>query len=477
MTSKAPLHTFYLRAGQHSSESIQLALIDLHLDEVWLRLTTPEGLIWGGSAVLQLELYHLRDGMPIMPEALGPLLSEKGNVALRLSADPTRTSVAFELHQDGRSVALWAGDIERFGDESKRPKRERSAAELAACGRAFAAYFRDETGLDFSRLCEAETVSERAAEIALEGTHTLIRNRMLKLVEGMGRWPELYRFHDRHEDEEKEAPADGEEGGDGERERDRDHVALVAFDARHAERTWRLRPANQAYQFLRRVEPLRSSVLGPLSHVLGDVLARVEAHPPEQPLAAAAAHDLTVYEVLAIASSLVYMVGDRVSYLDERFFPLLALSKEPISRAALADSLQEIRGLDVVAALTDVVPYNVPEGQMMDAFADEELAPLAPWAVEGDSYEGSLFLLQPARIRQLVDDFDIDELRARVDEFLRSWHQAAQPAATLEEWLAARRERDDAELSRFEDTFVELQHVLKLAELNGLAVALVFYSE
>ncbi len=468
----APLHAFYLRTDQHSPETIQLSLIELHLDEVWLRVTTPKELRWDGAPVYQLELFHLRDGLPIVPEGLGPLFSQKEKVTLRLSADATRTSLAFELFRDGRSATGWAGDVECFGDEEHRPKKQRSAQELAASRAAFLRHFEEETGLAFGALLDAETISERAAEVALEGTLAMVRNRFVRLVQGMGRWPELFRFHDRHEDEEREE----REEGANEDDPDRDHVAICAFDPRHAERAWRLRPASQVYQFLRRVEPLRATILGPLSHTLPEVLAVVESHPPEQPLATAEQGDLTVYEVLALASSLVYMVGDRVRYFDERFFPLLGLTKTAPAKNVLADALEEIEELDIVAAMTEVLPYSVPEGEMMEAFSDEELAPLAPWAVEEDSYEGSLFLLDPTRLRQLVEEFDIDELKARVEEFRALWFELS-GNENREVWLEARRERDEAALSRFEDTFVELQHTLRLAEGNELAVALVFYSE
>jgi hypothetical protein len=471
----APLHAFYLRTDQHSSESIQLALIDLHLDELWFRLSSPAEVRWDGSPVYQLELYHLRDGMPVVPEALGSLLSQKEKLSLRVSVDGSRTSVAFELFRDGKSATGWAGDVECFDDDTHRPKKQRSEKELAASRDAFLAHFEAETGLRFGALMDAETISERANEVADGGTIAMVRNRFVRLVQGMGRWPELFRFHDRHEDEAREEPGEEEEADDGD-DLERDHVALCAFDPRHAERAWRARPASQVYQFLRRVEPLRATILGPLSHVLPEAIAAVEAHPPEQPLATAEEPDLMLYEVLALASGLVYMVGDRLRYLDERFFPLLSLTKGAPARAVLADALDEIAELDVVAAMTEVLPYSVPEGQMMEAFGDEELSPLVPWAVKDDSYEGSLFLLDPTRLRALVEEFDIDEFKSRVDEFRKLWFELS-GAASYEAWLEARSERDDTELSRFEDTFVELQHTLRLAEGNELAVALVFYSE
>lgn len=459
----APLHLYYLRAEQQPVEVLREALLRLHLDELWMRLASLGELRWEGSECLQLELYHLRDGTPILPEAAGAMLSSHDRQALRLSVDSSRTSVAFELYRNGVAVAAWAGDVESFGSEDRRPKKERRPEELQACRERFLAFFRKTTGLDFQELMSSPAIREDAARTGAPDGLLLLRGRLLKPVEGMGRWPELFRFHDRNQGEESPGA---------------EHAAIVGLDLQLAERLWRRTPASQVYQYLRMLEPLRGVVLGPLAGLLPQVLAAVEAHPPEQPLASDEEPDLTVFEVLAMSTAQVFMVGDRVEYLDERFYPLLSLSKGAVSREAVADSLEEIAELDVLSAITEVMPYAVPEGQMMDAFADEELSPLAPWAVRDDSYEGSLFLLDTCRLRALVDAFDIDELNARIAEFRRLWFEVSDPTGgSLEEWLEGRRELDRRELSRFEDTFVELQHVLPLSEGNGLTPALLFYSE
>jgi hypothetical protein len=149
-----------------------------------------------------------------------------------------------------------------------------------------------------------------------------------------------------------------------------------------------------------------------------------------------------------------------------------------VPKAALAESLDDIALLGVYSALPEVLPYRVPEGQIMESFADEELAPLAPWAVQDGEYEGSLFLLSAARLKQLVADFDLDELKQQAAEFRREWFSLDDPrGASLEEWAETRRSLDTIDLSRFEDSFVELHHLLAMAELNGLTLALFFYSD
>lgn len=459
----APLHAFYLRADEHTVDSVLESLLDLHLDQVWLRLAAPAELRWDQSSLLQLELRHLRDGLPIVPEFLGPTLSTKGRTVLRLSAD--RSTVAYQLFRDGEVRAIWAGDVETFGQQDGAPPKEkRSAEELAACRAEFLGHFRSETRLELDALLNAETVSEEAADLATPGTLALVRGRVVRPVEGMGRWPELFRFHDRGQPD-----PDAEEA---------DRVALIALDLKQAERLWKRTPAGQVYQFLRLLEPIRASVLGPLAHVLPEALAGIETVPPEAPLATSENADLTTFELLAMGTALCFMVGDNLRYLDERFYPLISLSEAPVPRAALSEALGDIRGLGVLSAMVEVLPYSVPEGEMMESIGDEELSPLASWAVQEGSYEGSLFLLEATRLRKLVEDFDIEKLHQRIDDFLRAWFELEHGAAeSFETWRANRYDLDAAELARFEDTFVELQHVLALAELNQLAPALLFYSE
>jgi hypothetical protein len=466
-----PIHAFYLRSDQHTRETIRDILLELHLDQLWLRVSTLEGVRWGGVPVIQLELYHLREGMPVLPEALGAALAYKERSALRLSIDSTRTTVGYELFQDGKPGPVWAGNIETFGqDPSERKKK--GAAEGPA---AFIEMFTSELGLDLAALLDADPVTEQAAQRALKGTEALVRGRFVQLVPGMGRWAELFTFHDRHDDEER---AETDTDADTDTGTDEEHVALVALDLKQAERLWRRSPASMVYQFLRLVEPIRRSVLGPLASVLPEVLTIVQNHPPEAPLAAAEDPDPTVFEVLAMATALVYMVGDRISYHDDRFFPLLSLAEGAIPRGALQDSVDEIAPLGLLTAMTEVLPYKVPEGQMIEAIADEELAPLAPWAVREDSYEGAIFLLDATRLGALVEAFDIERFKERAHEFRAAWCAVADPdGGSVEEWATPREERDTEEMDRFEDTFVELQHTLALASLNGLTPALVFYSE
>jgi hypothetical protein len=462
----SPLHAFYVRSDQHTPDSIRQSLVDLHFDDIWLRIAPVEQITWDGSSPIQVELYHLREGMPMLPEAAAALLSSRERVVLRLSVDATRTTVAYEVYRNGVSRTGWAGDVETFeAAEDRKPKEQRPAAELRRCREAFLRAFGQETGVDLEALLASEAASQLGSDEAIEGTEALVRGRFVKLMRGMGRWPEMFRFHDRNETDD-----DGISGA-------QEHVALVALDLRHAERLWKRTPARQAYQFLRAIEPLKRAVLGPLAHALPDVLAAIETHPPEAPLAASAAPDLTAYEVLAASTALVFMVGDRVRYLDERFFPALALSEAPISKAALEDSLDDVACLGVLSAMTEVLPYSVPEGQMMEAFADEEVSPLATWAVADDMYEGTVFLLDPARLRKIVDDFDIDALKEKVTAFRTAWSEIAEVTDASADELAERGARDEAELSRFEDTFVELQHVLRIADLNDLSLALIFYSE
>jgi hypothetical protein len=459
-----PIHAYYLRSDQHTAETIHQTLLEAHLDEIWMRITTLDEVRWGGAPVTQLELYQLRDGTPMLPDGLGQLLSLKDRSALRLSVDSTRTTVGYELFRDGKPGPTWAGNVESLGEDATEKKKKKKEKEALSGAAVFAEMIHSEVGIDYAALIAADPINEKTSERALTGGEALVRGRFVQLMRGMGRWAELFFFHDRNEEDEST-----------ERE---EHVALIALDLKQAERLWRRTPAGQVYQFLRLIEPMRQMVLGPLAVALPEVLEAVQRHPPEQSLAADARADPTIFEVLAMATALVYMIGDRVSYLDERFFPLLSLSDTPPSRAAIEESIDDITSLGILSAVTEVVPYTVPEGQIMEAIADDEISPLAPWAVQDDdSYEGSLVLLDPTRLAKLVDDFDIEAFKTRVQAFRETWFAVDDPSGgSAAEWAEPRQDLDQAELDRFEDTFVELQHTLGLAALNNLTPALLFYS-
>jgi hypothetical protein len=464
MTS--PIHAYFVRSDEHGKESVREVLAGLHLNDVWLRLTTEETPSWGGAPALQIELYDLRDGAPLLPEFLGVSLSKGERTALRLTVDMNRTTVAFELFKDGETRSVYAGNISGFEDDESGEKGVEG----------FHAFFEEKTGLHFLESVEARSLAKLRSNVAVEGSEAFVRGRYVNLVKGMGRWPEMFRFHDRNmpEGPEEAVAVDGEH----------DHVALVALDLKQAERLYRLTPAGRVHQFFRRIEPHKSVVFGPMGQALVEALSALEALPPELSIAAAGSTDPTLFELLSLSTSLVYMVGDRLAYLDERFFPLISLSKEPVSRSAVEGSLEEIRRLGVLSAMTEVLPYSVPEGEMMQSFADEELSPPAPWAVTDDgAYEGSLFLLDRARLEELVNAFEKPAFDEQVEAFRKIWYEAeveaaaeGDPPGTMVEWLARRAELDEVELNRFEDTYVELQHLVGLSHLNDLALALLFYS-
>ena len=89
----------------------------------------------------------------------------------------TRTSVAFERFHNGASVSSWAGDLESFGAEDRRAKKDRPPEELAACRQAFLTHFRAETGLDFDTLLGVISFHDVARAVLEEQS---FENRMLK---------------------------------------------------------------------------------------------------------------------------------------------------------------------------------------------------------------------------------------------------------------------------------------------------------
>ena len=112
------------------------------------------------------------------------------------------------------------------------------------------------------------------------------------------------------------------------------------------------------------------------------------------------------------------------------------------------------------------------------AYEEQVLRALA--AVAGDDPE---LLVPEGRGGRILVVFGSSQglcgpLNERVAEFRKLWFEVDDPTGgSLEQWLAGRAEHDRTETERFEDSFVELQHLLPLAETNGLSTALLFYSE
>jgi hypothetical protein len=433
-SSLKPWVAHFVSSSGDDRDRLRRILLELQLDRVWLH--TAERRL-GPRRWLQVETYDLRTGQPLVLDLLAERLSSEGR-AFQLVADGRWAR--YRLFQEGRLVAADEGMVDdpTFG------------------GRCL-----ERLGCPWDELAGAAGRDERSAEIAAEGTEVLVRGRLLALPPGTPRWPQLFTFHARNG-----APQ-------------RDQLSLVLLDLARAEQLCR-QPAAEVLRFLAVIEAVGPAVLGPLHGALAEVRSLLAQVDDQQPPAALAATHPLIYEVLAMGTALGYGLGDELSYFDERFFPLLSLADSEMGRP-IEDGLDEIAELGVLSAMVEVLPYSVPEGELLEAFADGEIAPLP--RPSGDSaehhaehYEGSLFLLDHRRLAGLVQAFDGEALARRAQRFLRQWHRAMEVETDFDRWCAQREAIDGDEILRFSETASELKVLLALAEVHQLRFGLLFYT-
>lgn len=477
-----PLYAYFVPVDAHDEESLQRAILSTHLDECWMRVCPLDI----GQGYTMLELTDLESGAGLTVEGLGEALSSDGRRVYRvLDGDPEQQSAAFEVFEDGERAFAWAGHFDSFdvnvdglGRRMYREGFDEAFAalvgvpwdEIVPAAREGQSPMMEMVPLEADEDAEPGEDEDEglALELADEHTDLVLRGRLMGIPEGMPRMPQLFRFHDVSQLEDDEAvPTHDEEDEDDE------HMALVLLDPGVTNLMWAEAPAGEALRFLEAMGPLQAKVLGPLAHAMPEVLEAVRQHDLERPLAAAEQRDLLVYEVLSMASATVFATGASVADHDERFLPLLSLSPIEPPDEALRASLAEISGRGVLSAMAEVLPYSVPEGEMLDCFADGELSPLAPWAVGEDGvYEGSLFHVDLERLARLVVDFEPEPFLARVRGFLERWNGMLGVDGFDEQLMALH----DLELMWFQQRLQELQLVLALADVNRLRPALLFYS-
>jgi hypothetical protein len=456
-----PLFAYYTPTTEHTTESIQETLLRTQLDECWMRIRPTEHASRNGDPLLMLQMYDLRTGAPANVPDVGEMLSAEGRTAFLVgAADPEAESAAFEIYRDGETAFSWAGELEGFDAQLPNGQRYSGRDDFF---RAFA----ELAGVGWQQLLDDAGQAGAVEEEADINTDLLLRGRVVGLPAGIPRRPEVFFFHYAEQVEEgAEAEAEAEEDEPG------DRMALALLDLRLVEHLWNEAPAEAVLSFLKALESVQGAVLGPLAHALPRAIAYVEEQDLTQPMAAVAQRELIVYELLAMASSAAFQTGDTVDYFDQCFLPLLSLTDDPVNEAAVRASLDEIQGLDVLHAMAEVLPYHVPEGELLESLDDSELAPLVDWALGDDGeYEGSLFLLDLKRLSGLVQRFDSDAFSERIEAFLSAWTATRAQSEEPEEHRA----QDEMELARFSHHFEELQILLALCEANQLQPALFFY--
>jgi hypothetical protein len=470
-------YAYFVEADEQPPDAVRASLARLQLSETWLRILE---LTVAGRRLLMLELFDLETGAPVDVQGLGEALSGEDRSAIFLAEDPSDKGGAFEVYRAGEQRFAWGGTWEEFEDEANGTGRQ-----------GFLRTFTALTGLDWSVLASAAAEPRRFAEVADDHTELLLRGRILGIPEGMPRYPELFKLHyideiawdddeydeDASDEDESDYEVDDEVEDEVEDDGDSEgseRLLLLLLDLELGRFLWEEAPAAQVTAFLKAIEPVRGAVLGPLAHALPDVINMVQAQTPDRPLASSPLRELLVFELLSVATAVGYLAGDTVDYYDQRFFPLLNLADGAVAPEAVRSSLTEIQDMDVLSAMVEVLPYSAPEGELLESFGDDELNPPAAWAEREGIYEGSLFHLDTARLRERVADFNGEQLSRRVDEFRRVWADVLPPG---NEWHAGEEDLDEAELARFEHMLNELRLLLALADVNDLQPAVLFYGD
>lgn len=451
---RPPHYAFYVLTDELTPDAIRELIHGLGLDETWLRISDTSAR-YDGQPLRQVELYDLDSGEPVFAEELGPTLAEDGRSALTVGSHPEEKEVAFALYEDGEVSFMWAGEIDDFEAEDEAGNEHKGRE-------GFEHVFRDLTGASFEDFLGAASVRPDAGELADEETLLLLRGRYVGLPPGLDRTPELHSFH--------EVDLDPEES-------DEDRMALVLLDLRLTEELWQNQPADAVSAFLEAIAPLRERVLGPLAAAMPEVRQFVLEQPSDKPLAEAPDAPLLAYELLAASTAIAFVGGHRVSYFDERLFPLLALKESNDLERVIGDELDEIAGHGLLSAMCEVLPYSVPEGQMLESIGDDELAPLASWALDEEGgYEGSIFLLDPKRLLEMMGAFSEEAFDEECQRFADAWCALASDGAQdSQAWRDARAESDAEERAEFDLLRSELLMLLALSEVNHLQPAILFY--
>lgn len=456
-------HAYFVHPDQWNHQEICQTLHNLALDEIWFRiLDGPNNS--KATPLLQLELYDLEDGTPVFVEQLLFALSDDGKSALHLSVDSDDGVVALQCFSDQTPQIRWSDRPANFKSENVDPPGERPYPQGEA---GLDQMLTDEMHVSWNEL-QTMTVSEEAADVADESTALLLRGRIVKPPNGQLRDGSLHSFH------ETDITSDGEE----------DHLALIALEPKALEDLWTQQPAGQVLGFLQMISTVRQKVLGPLAHVLNEVGLHIEGGGQlDKPLVEAEHPELLNYEILAMSTAVAYWGGIPVNYFDERLIPLLSICESEINESALADALPEIEDLGLLSAMTEVLPYSAPEGSLLESFDDTEVAPLAPWAVKDDSYEGTLFLLNTERLLTMLQRFDETQLQSKANAFLQIWAKLRFPPdeggaeGDLESWLVEREDLDNNDWQDQVHLLNRLRAILEFSKLNELKPALFFYGK
>lgn len=425
--ASADLTAILVDSARHDEASIRAAVAAGSYADGWLRVRPLDGI-----GLTQVELLDGR-GLPQVDPGLVIELSKEGRRAVFVHVNHSANQAMLHWFHGTEQVEGWVG-----GSDDLAPRLVRAV------------------GLDLPALLAADDGTRHGFGQAASKTVALARGRALAAPEGTLTGLSSFAFHDR--------------GGPG-----ADRAAMVALDEAAVRAAWASVPGAE---LAARVKALDDGALGPLAPVRDEAVARLAELGDRAP-GAAGLRSVVALEQVALTEAFLWGAGESVDFADRRFLPLFTLtSHEPqIDDPDEAEELEE--RASVLAAMEEVLPYTSPEGAMLEQLADDELSALADWARPGEEYVGSLFLLQPERLRTLLGEMEPRDLAARADLFYRAWWKAghdAPLAAEFEQWRRALDERGAPDVERFLRLWAEWRTVLELSAPNRLRPALLFYA-
>jgi hypothetical protein len=423
-----------LPAGRMADDEIRRTVLERGYGDVFVRVAPLDKV-----KLAQVEVHDGRQGLPCEdPELVGRL--SKGGRAAFVHVNHHAKQAVVHAFVDGQPQEGFAGEP----------------------GPAFEAKLREalDMTVGYDEIADADDGSRLGIGVASSRTVALVRGAPVAVPIGTPTDFNSFLFHDR---------------GDGVGE-ESERMAVFAFDPRVARILYGT-PGTELGAGLMTAPP---GFYGPLEGLRGEVveaMGRLGQRSPEQ----AEAKDVRALELCALAASRAYASGEARSYWDERVLPVFSLaSSEPKIEAGDVDDLDDCDS--ILHALVEVLPYSAPpsgEGSLLSAIADDELAPLAPWARPGEEYAGSIFLVKPDRLLARVRALDGNRMRELIGKMEHAWYRAARPGQpegdAFETWRKVKAEEGQKDVERFVKDWTELRIVLELAAANQLLVALLFY--
>jgi hypothetical protein len=450
---------YFARDSEHDADSLRQVLLQTGIDGAWLRVAAVKASQNGGAGLglLCAEVTAFGSDEPALDGATLRALSERGRTAFSVTFAGNEDRVSYEVYRDGARVGGWEG-VRR---EYPTPVDPGASDDVETRShRAFNATFRGHAGLDFDALLGSDAAWQITDHGSRPGTEAFFLGRRLQVPAGTSKLLDLFRFRDR--------------GGTTEGE---DHLAFLGLDLAAATRVLKSAPAGTLAQVLGRLDESAAYRIGPFTHAVQEVAEEAAAMPAEEPVANADP-SVDLVELVAMGHTGGCTAGDTVAFFDQVFFPLLNLYDVEKVPPFWEEEVTSLEQYGCLRAMAEVLPYAAPEGQLLDSFGDDEVKPLSPGHVKDGEYLGAIFLVDRARLRVLLGNFEAPGFLEKLEKFRSAWWRAGhhdEPTAQYAAWRQVREPIDREDIDRFAMALAEMKALVGLCDENGLELAVVFY--